>query len=142
MKMMPIHLRIVIGLSVISIISSLYDIAEYANIANPSSYIMKLAGVIIWIGIVKGLLSRSNISRKFAVGWSVLSLLVNIVLLYLYWTIPFQTKEDFKMAISLNLVLISTISYTIWALLSDQVVQHFITNESKNTSQTKCKSSS
>jgi len=132
---MPVKLKIVIGLIVIAIISQLYSIAKFTGINNPGSYAMHILWIIVWIAIIRGFLNRSNISRRLAIGITLIGLLGSLYAFYIFMAVPFSRQEDQKIAIILSCSAILIQGYTIFALTSKKVIAYFMADKGKNAQQ-------
>ena len=133
---MPLNLKIVVGLIVIAIISQIYSIVKFDSIDNPSSYIMNLFWIIIWIAIIRGFLKQSNISRRLAIGITLFGLLASIYAIYIYMTVPFSKPDDRTFAVFFSSAAILIQGYAIFALSSIKVVAYFTAPKSKSAQQT------
>ena len=122
---MPVNLKIVIGLIVVAIASQIFGVAKFAVIDKPGSFTMNLLWIIVCIGIIKGFISRSNISRQLAIGITTLGLLASFYAFYLFLTVPFSNPGDKSAAIVLACIGIIIQSYAIIALFSKAVVVYF-----------------
>ncbi len=113
---MPLKLKIVIGLIAIAIILQVASIAKFADLNNPSSYFMNVLWIIVWIGIIRGFLNRSNISRHLAIGITLIGLTATLYALYMFITVPFPAQKDFVIAVVLSCIAIFIQGFTIFSL--------------------------
>lgn len=114
---------------ILAIISKLFAIVKFTNINNPSSYVMNLAWIVVFIAIIKGFLNKSNIARQLAIGLAVIGLIATGVGLFFIMTVPFLGEGEMKMALSLSIVAFMTELFTIFALSSDTVINHFVAHK-------------
>ena len=110
---------------ILAIVSKLYALVKFFNINDPSSYVMNLVLIVVFVAIIKGLLNKSSIARQLAVGLAVLSLIATGIGLFFIVKVPLPSGGDMKLAISLSIFAILTELFTIFALSSNTVINYF-----------------
>ena len=121
---MPVHLKAVITLITIDIVSRAFGIVKFSNITEPSTYVFRLASIIMSVIIIKGFLKRSNISRKLAICIAIFYLLASTISIYIISKVPLpegETKIEYLLPLAVILIKI----YILYALLSKKVVDYF-----------------
>lgn len=121
---MPIHLKIVIALIFLNILSQIFSVYISSDIAVPSSYAYEVLSIAISAIIIKGFFGRSRISRHFAIGLTIFGLIFAAASIYTIYNLQLP-EGNIEIEYFVVFLVIIIELYILFALFTKKVVEYF-----------------
>jgi hypothetical protein len=126
MEQMPKHLRIVVGLMILSLLTRIIVPVLFSYGSVPAHQLVgTLLSILTTIGLIKGFTYRSLIAWHLAKGLSILGILAAATALVFFLVVRFPIPVPFVWFLLWALLGITAEVYTLWVLFSADVRRYF-----------------
>jgi hypothetical protein len=123
---MPRHLRIVIGIFVITIILDVVLLGFFPRIFASAPILNQLSGTVIFMALIKGFRCRSIMAWYTAKWIMICSMALNPIVMVVVWFTPGVPPLWLALALAWSALWMGIDMYVLWVLYSGEVRQYFV----------------